>query len=99
MSATASDAGASKSNGKRRAGGRLPPYPFFAICVNGYEPFLEPGKAYRVIRPEAKDPPHMFRVIDAEEEDYLYPRDWFVPLRVQAKEKRQIAAALSAQTS
>lgn len=74
----------------------LPDYPFYAICVRkgGYEPFLEPGQAYKVIRPRKSDGVQHFRVIDAEGEDYLYPQGWFVPLPLRPGQKRRLATAL-----
>ena len=74
----------------------LPPFPFFAICIVGYQPFLEVGRSYKVIRPRKGDLPSDFRVIDAEGEDYLYPRAWFVPVSLPPSQKRRVAAALSA---
>ncbi len=92
---TASVSGSTRS--KRDDGAApLPQYPFFAICVKdgGYPPFLEPGRAYKVIRPRRTDA-EMFRVIDAEGEDYLYPRDWFVPVQLRPEQQRQVARALT----
>jgi hypothetical protein len=90
---TASAGGSSKSKKKDE---HLPAYPFYAICVEneGYEPCLQLGKSYRVIKPRKNDPDYFFRVIDEEQEDYLYPRDWFVPVDLPQKQKRRVAAAL-----
>jgi len=70
-------------------------YPFFAICIEHgeYEPLLLIGKAYRVIRPETNDPDYLWRVIDEEGEDYLYPADWFVPVDLPARARKALVAA------
>jgi hypothetical protein len=73
-------------------------YPYLAICVrnNGSEASLERGKAYRVIRPLPNDPPQRIRVIDEENEDYLYRADWFVPIRLPIVAEKSVLRALSA---
>jgi hypothetical protein len=95
--ATASAGSSSRSNG-RLAVESLPPYPFFALCVDNadgaYDLALRLGKVYKVIRPERNDGDNDFRVIDEEGEDYLYPKSWFVPLGLLPREKRRVAAAL-----
>ncbi|MGD0463609.1 MAG: hypothetical protein ABSB74_14075 [Tepidisphaeraceae bacterium] len=72
-----------------------PHYPFYALCVELGENLvsLQIGKAYKVIRPEKNDPAYFFRVIDEEGEDYLYPREWFVPVELPLSAKRKLAAA------
>jgi hypothetical protein len=88
-----------RSSLKSKSGQRnaAPAYPFYALCVENedYEIVLHLGKPYKVIRPRKNDPEYFFRVIDEEGEDYLYPRRWFVPLVLEAKERRRIAAALA----
>ena len=81
----------------RPGAGELPAYPFYAICVeNGeHDVFLHLGRPYKVVRPRKLDPPYLFRVIDEEGEDYLYPRDWFVPVELKPSQKRRINAALA----
>jgi hypothetical protein len=71
-------------------------YPFLAICVqnDGNEASLELGKAYQIIRPLQKDPPNRLRVIDEEGEDYIYPADWFVPVRLTSDAKRRLMAVI-----
>jgi hypothetical protein len=65
----------------------------FVVCIEneGYASSLDTGKIYRVVRPLRGDPKSMVRVIDASGEDYLYPREKFVPLKLPAK----AAAALA----
>jgi hypothetical protein len=52
------------------------------------------GKPYKVIRPRRSDGAHHFRIVDEEGEDYLYPRSWFVPIQLEATQKRRLSAAL-----
>ena len=57
---------------------------------------LEVGKVYRALPPESKDPPYGLRVIDEDGEDYLYPAEWFMPLRLDADERQTVEHALPA---
>ena len=86
--------------GKSRSGLHDPArsYPYLAICIRneGNEASLERGKAYRVIRPLANDPPERIRVIDEENEDYLYRADWFVPIDVPPNARKLVLQAVSA---
>jgi hypothetical protein len=93
LNATASAGGSSKS----RSHDLPAAYPFFAICVEHgeYEPFLFIGKSYKVLKPLKNDPAYMFRIVDEEGEDYLYPRKWFVPVELKPKEMRRVATALT----
>ena len=65
----------------------------FVICTEAgeYAGELVPGKVYRLARPERNDPPGDLRVVDESGEDYLYPRDWFVPVSLPAKARRALA--------
>ena len=53
---------------KNGSGNPAPKYPYLAICVRneGNSASLERGKAYRVIKPQATDPPQRIRVVDEE---------------------------------
>jgi len=56
----------------------------FAVCIRneGSEASLELRKIYEVL-PDSKAESHeMIRVIDEEDEDYLYPVSWFVPIEL-----------------
>ena len=56
----------------------------FAVCVcnEGYEESLEPRKIYEILD-DARAVQHgMVRVIDEEGEDYLYPKEWFLPIQL-----------------
>jgi hypothetical protein len=56
----------------------------FAVCTrnDGYEESLEPRKIYEIIEDATASEHGMIRVIDEEDEDYLYPRDWFLPIQL-----------------
>jgi hypothetical protein len=73
-------------------------YPYLAICIrNGANAAsLERGKAYRVVKPLPTDPPHRIRVIDEENEDYLYRAEWFVPIEVPPSARKSVLQAVSA---
>ena len=67
----------------------------FVICIRkeGCED-LEPRKVYQVIPDEAAAGDGLLRVIDESGEDYLYPRDLFVPIELpQAAEEALLSAA------
>jgi hypothetical protein len=67
----------------------------FVVCIHndGYAESLEVRKLYRVI-PDAKAAKvaHI-RVIDESGEDYLYPKDFFSPVRLTEPTKRTLASA------
>jgi hypothetical protein len=56
----------------------------FAVCVRNedHEESLELRKIYEVLDDLTAGRHHMIRVIDEEGEDYLYPRDWFLPIQL-----------------
>ena len=56
----------------------------FAICIhNGeYAGTLELRKVYEVLEDSVAEKRNYVRIIDESGEDYLYPRDWFVPVAV-----------------
>ena len=64
----------------------------FSVCIhNGeYEIDLVVGKIYRVVRPKRNDRPSDIRVLDESGEDYLYPRNWFVPIELPLKAKKAL---------
>jgi hypothetical protein len=59
----------------------------FALCLssNGNPSSLEVFKVYRVLSPHKKHDPQDIRVIDESGEDYLYPRENFLPIKLPAK--------------
>jgi hypothetical protein len=64
--------------------------PQFVVCVKneGYQASLELRKIYQAI-PDASAAEHQhIRVVDESGEDYLYPMDFFVPIKLpQAVER------------
>ena len=64
------------------------------MCIrNGeYEADLIVGKIYRVLKPQTKDRPADIRVVDESGEDYLYPREWFVPVSLPLRAKKALVA-------
>jgi hypothetical protein len=80
--------------GRSKSGAASRRYPYFAVCIDnqGYEGSLDVGKIYRVIRPQQNDCPYDLRVVDEEQEDYLYDVKRFVPIDVPIKVKRALAA-------
>ena len=56
----------------------------FAVCIRNdeQEESLELRKIYEVLEDPTAAKHNMLRVIDEEGEDYLYPRDWFLPIEL-----------------
>ena len=67
----------------------------FAVCIdNGeYDADLIVGKIYRVVKPERNDRSADIRILDESGDDYLYSRDWFVPIELPLKARRALALA------
>ncbi len=91
MKRMASAKKSSKSNGSSRkikSGS-------FALCVrnDGYPASLEPRKLYPVVRDETADKHGLTRIIDESGEDYLYPAEFFVSLRLPANVKLALSRA------
>jgi hypothetical protein len=59
------------------------PQPRLVLCIRsgGYDD-LEPRKVYRVLPDRAAARDGYVRVIDESGEDYLYPAEYFVPVRL-----------------
>jgi hypothetical protein len=60
----------------------------FVICIanEGCED-LEVRKVYQVLADEAADEDNYLRVIDESEEDYLYPAEYFIEIKLPAAAK------------
>jgi len=69
----------------------------FMICVSnrGYEASLEIRKIYEVITDITAEKHHQLRIIDESGEDYLFPEDYFAPVRLpsETKEKLELTTA------
>ena len=67
----------------------------FVLCVRNkdYPASLELRKVYRLLSDDRAAKHHQVRVIDESGEDYLYPQDYFVPIKLpQAAEKAVLRA-------
>ena len=56
----------------------------FVVCIENknYSVSLEFGKIYRVVEDEKAAQHKMLRVIDESGEDYLYPENYFVDIKL-----------------
>ena len=62
----------------------------FVLCLrNDGAEDLEPRKVYQLLPDRAAAEEGYARVIDESGEDYLYPADYFVPLRLPAAISRE----------
>ncbi|NQU12035.1 hypothetical protein HQ590_14670 [bacterium] len=66
----------------------------FMVCVRntGYEASLERRKLYAVIPDREAEKHAQRRVVDESGEDYLYPADWFAPIRLPAETREVLVA-------
>lgn len=66
----------------------------YVLCVKnkGYSASLELGKLYRRVPDPGAEQHLMLRVIDESGEDYLFPRDWFIELRLPPAAKRALSS-------
>jgi len=62
------------------------------VCVSnlGYEASLEVRKIYEVLIDQVAERHQQIRVIDESGEDYLYPVDYFAPVRLPAETKEKL---------
>lgn len=67
----------------------------YVVCVRNddYPASLEPRKIYRVMRDSAAGKLGMMRVIDESGEDYLYPEDHFVAIKLTPAVERLVRSA------
>jgi hypothetical protein len=56
----------------------------FAICVknDGYEASLEIRKVYDLLEDRGAEGHGLVRVVDESGEDYLYPKEFFIPIEL-----------------
>ena len=70
---------------------------YFMVCVSNreYEASLEIRKIYEVLIDKTAEKHHQIRIIDESGEDYLYPAEYFAPVRLPSstKEKLELIAA------
>ena len=64
----------------------------FAVCIRneGNEASLELRKIYEVLADAKAESHAMICVIDEENEDYLYPASWFLPIELSTKVEQAI---------
>ena len=67
----------------------------FALCVRnkGYAASLELRKLYRLLADERAAEHRQVRVIDESGEDYLYPEEYFVPIKLPQSAERAMLKA------
>jgi hypothetical protein len=82
----------SKSNGSSRRQTEVQGY---VLCVRneGYPSSLERRKLYPAIRDTAAAKQNLVRVVDESGEDYLYPADYFIAVRLPANVKLALSKA------
>lgn len=58
----------------------------YVVCVRneGYEESLELRKIYQALEDREAEKDGLIRVID-EDEDYLYPSSWFLPIKLPSE--------------
>jgi hypothetical protein len=67
----------------------------YVVCVRNddYPASLEPRKIYRLMRDSEAGKLGMMRVIDESGEDYLYPEDYFVAIKLTPAVERLVRSA------
>jgi len=67
----------------------------FVVCVKNrkYAASLELRKLYLVVADETAAKVHQIRVIDESGEDYLYPEEYFVPVRLPQSAEKAVQRA------
>lgn len=67
----------------------------FAVCLKneGYEADLDVGTIYVVLSDEAANERGRVRIVDESGEDYLYPRDYFMPVELSRPAKEVLSVS------
>jgi hypothetical protein len=66
----------------------------FAVCINSDDPdLLTPCRIYQVLPDASAAKSNYVRVIDNEGEDYLYPADYFLLLKLPRNVQRALLQA------
>ncbi len=74
--------------------------PQYVVCVRVEDAGdLELRKLYRVLPDGGATARGYLRVVDESGEDYIYPADWFVPVKISEDAEAALAAASPAPTS
>lgn len=71
---------------------RKPERRHLVVCLrnDGYPVSLEPRKIYSAVADRDAEAHDMLRVIDDSGEDYLFPADYFAPIRVPGELRRAL---------
>jgi hypothetical protein len=82
-----------KSNGSSADAKRVPAR--FVLCVRNqdYAASLEVRKVYRLLNDPSAAKHHQVRVIDESGEDYLYPEEYFVPIKLPQSAQKAVLRA------
>ena len=66
----------------------------FVICIvnKGYEASLEKGKVYQVKTDDTAEKRKLIRLIDESGEDYLFPQDFFVVIKLPKAAEEALVA-------
>ena len=64
----------------------------FLLCVDneGYEASLELRKLYEQVPDKEAERHNQLRIIDESGEDYLYPSDFFAPIRLPVQTRTRL---------
>ena len=67
----------------------------YVVCIHNEdsEHSLELRKIYEVLEDAVAEKHNMLRVIDEEDEDYLYPSAWFLPIELPHNLEEAFAAS------
>ena len=65
----------------------------YVLCVDSgsYEVSLYPNKIYRALRDRDAEEMNMIRVIDESGEDYLFPSEFFIPVKLSPGIRKHIS--------
>jgi len=67
----------------------------FVVCVNNseYPASLERYKIYRVSEENNNKNENELHIIDESGESYIYPAEWFIPIKLPSQLERKIISA------
>ncbi len=66
----------------------------FVVCITSDDPdLLTPRRIYQVLPDKSAAKSNYIRVIDNEGEDYLYPADYFIALRLPRRVEQALLTA------
>ena len=68
----------------------------YAVCIrnSGFDASLEVRKLYPVLEDPDAEANDLIRVIDESGEDYLYPEEYFVPIKLPQAAERAVLKAI-----